>query len=27
VPAIPRGADAQQQARNIASWLRRYSGR
>jgi eukaryotic-like serine/threonine-protein kinase len=27
VPQIPRGADAQQQARNIASWLRRYSGR
>ena len=27
VPAIPRGADAQQQARNIAAWLRRYSAR
>jgi len=27
VPAIPHGADAQQQARNIAAWLRRYSGR
>jgi serine/threonine protein kinase len=27
VPQIPRGADAQEQARNIAAWLRRYSGR
>ena len=27
VPQIPRGADARQQARNIAAWLRRYSGR
>jgi serine/threonine protein kinase len=27
VPQIPRGADAQAQARNIAAWLRRYSGR
>ena len=27
VPQIPRGADPQQQARNIAGWLRRYSGR
>jgi len=27
VPAIQRGADAQQQARNIAAWLRRYSAR
>jgi serine/threonine protein kinase len=26
VPQIPRGADAQEQARNIAAWLRRYSG-
>jgi hypothetical protein len=25
VPQIPRGADAQEQARNIAAWLRRYS--
>ena len=25
VPQIPRGADAQQQARNLAAWLRRYS--
>jgi hypothetical protein len=27
VPQIPRGADAQQQARNLADWLRRYSTR
>jgi serine/threonine-protein kinase len=27
VPQIPRGADAQEQARNIAAWLRSYSGR
>jgi eukaryotic-like serine/threonine-protein kinase len=27
VPQIPRGADAQEQARNIAAWLRRYSAR
>jgi len=27
VPAIQRGADPQEQARNIAAWLRRYSGR
>jgi eukaryotic-like serine/threonine-protein kinase len=27
VPQIERGADAQEQARNIAAWLRRYSGR
>jgi serine/threonine protein kinase len=27
VPAIPRGADPQEQARNIAAWIRRYSGR
>ena len=27
VPQIPRGADAQEQARHIAAWLRRYSGR
>ena len=27
VPAVPRGADAQEQARNIAAWIRRYSGR
>ena len=27
VPQVPRGADAQEQARNIAAWLRRYSGR
>jgi eukaryotic-like serine/threonine-protein kinase len=27
VPQIQRGADAQEQARNIAAWLRRYSGR
>jgi eukaryotic-like serine/threonine-protein kinase len=27
VPQIPRGADAQEQARHIADWLRRYSGR
>jgi serine/threonine protein kinase len=27
VPQIPRGADAQEQARNIAAWVRRYSGR
>ena len=27
VPQIPRGADAQEQARNIAAGLRRYSGR
>jgi serine/threonine-protein kinase len=26
VPQIPRGADPQEQARNIAAWLRRYSG-
>jgi serine/threonine protein kinase len=25
VPSIPRGADAQEQARNIAAWIRRYS--
>jgi serine/threonine-protein kinase len=27
VPQIPRGTDAQEQARNIAAWLRKYSGR
>jgi eukaryotic-like serine/threonine-protein kinase len=27
VPQIARGADAQEQARNIAAWLRRYSAR
>jgi eukaryotic-like serine/threonine-protein kinase len=27
VPQIPRGANAQEQARNIAAWLRRYSTR
>jgi len=27
VPQVPRGADAQEQARNIAAWLRRYSAR
>jgi serine/threonine-protein kinase len=27
VPQIPPGADAQEQARNIAAWLRRYSTR
>jgi eukaryotic-like serine/threonine-protein kinase len=27
VQPIPRGTDAQQQARNIAAWLRRHSGR
>ena len=27
VPAIPRGADPQEQARNIAAWIRRYSER
>ena len=27
VPSIARGTDAQEQARNIAAWLRRYSGR
>jgi len=27
VPSIARGADAQEQAGNIAAWLRRYSGR
>ena len=27
VPQIPRGADAQEQAYNMAAWLRRYSGR
>jgi eukaryotic-like serine/threonine-protein kinase len=27
VPQVPRGADAQEQARNIAAWLRRYSTR
>jgi serine/threonine-protein kinase len=27
VPQIQRGADAQEQARNIAAWLRRYSAR
>jgi eukaryotic-like serine/threonine-protein kinase len=26
VPSIPRGADPQEQARNIAAWVRRYSG-
>jgi eukaryotic-like serine/threonine-protein kinase len=26
VPSIPPGADAQEQARNIAAWVRRYSG-
>jgi serine/threonine protein kinase len=26
VPQIPRGVDAQEQARNIAAWVRRYSG-
>jgi serine/threonine protein kinase len=27
VPAIPHGADPQEQARNVAAWIRRYSGR
>ena len=27
VPQIPRGADVQEQARNIAAWIRRYSAR
>jgi serine/threonine protein kinase len=27
VPAIPRGADPQEQAHNIAAWVRRYAGR
>jgi len=27
VPQVPRGADAQEEARNIAAWLRRYSAR
>jgi serine/threonine-protein kinase len=27
VPAIPPGADPQEQARNIAAWIRRYSER
>jgi serine/threonine protein kinase len=27
VPAIPRGADPQEQARNVAAWIRRYAGK